>query len=101
MSKKKPSKGSGSDARIAAMKQLSEVINNLRKRVRIYVFHIDKVKQGQYGFEFSGCMFKLLRVREKTVLVRSNKDEEGYDYPYDVHEFPKEIGTIVTVKPFP
>lgn len=64
----------------------------------ITVFHIDKVEPGQYGFEFSGNMFQLLRVRRGSIIVRSNPDE-GYSPPYNLHEFPLSIGTIKQATP--
>lgn len=66
----------------------------------VSVFHIDKVEPWQYGNEFRGCMFELLVVRMNSVVVKSNADE-GHQPPYEFHEFPKEIGTIIIAKRFP
>ncbi|NVO11699.1 MAG: hypothetical protein HXX16_17190 [Bacteroidales bacterium] len=49
---------------------------------------IDYDKRNWYS-KFLGCSFLVISIRQETVLVKSNTDE-GYQHPYDVHEFPKQ-----------
>jgi len=60
---------------------------------------IDNNKDNWF-YEFYGCVFQILSIREKTVLVKSNIDE-GYKYPHNVHEFPKKSIEIIEAVWFP
>lgn len=44
---------------------------------------------GQWWCMYYGCMFQVLSIRQLTVVVKCNCDE-GYQPPYNFHEFPKE-----------
>lgn len=51
----------------------------------------------QWWCIFYNCSFRLLQIRQHTVLVKSGSDE-GYRYPNNVHEFPISAVEIKTLE---
>lgn len=52
---------------------------------------------GQFWCRFLNVKFKVLSLREETIIVKCCFDE-GYATPYDVHEFPKSAVKLFLVE---
>lgn len=58
------------------------------------LFQINDLNSGNWWNRHYGVFFKVLSIRQFTVLVKACKDEE-IDKKYPYHEFPKEAGIII------
>ncbi len=52
------------------------------------VFRITDNNSGQWWCQLLNCSFLVISIRQHTVIVKAHADE-GYEPPYNVHEFPK------------
>lgn len=55
-------------------------------------------EQNQWWFQFFAVLFKVLSIREHTVVVQSCSDEP-YSYPLNIHEFPLSAVEFVNATP--
>lgn len=61
---------------------------------------ITDTNKNNWWFEFYGVSFLVLSIRQNTVLVKSCIDE-GFQEPFNIHEFPKSAVQINEAVPFP
>jgi len=68
--------------------------------IYMLVAKIVDANKKNWWFKFYGVSFFVLSIRQDTVLVKSCSDE-GFQEPFNIHEFPKSAVKFIEAKPFP